>query len=153
MGVRREVPFGENDILRLPHACEVLHHPGPLSGGVAQRGNRPAFRRGLRVDLQEPPLHAYVEFPVETGETPLAHVAERSYVVGEHRYRQHGYFPGGHGRRPSSFAIRFSPQFEARRRSKVSGESCYAGRRIINCWRPATEGGSVSPIANKGNRK
>ena len=132
MGVRREGPFGENDPLCLSHPVEVLHHTGPLLGGVSQLGNRPALRRGLRVDLQEPALHVHVEFLAKTGETPLAHVAERSYVVGEHRYRQHGFFPGGHGRRTSSFAIRFIHQFEARRRGKVSGESFYAGHRIIN---------------------
>ena len=46
------------------------------------------------------------------------------------------------------FAIRFIHPFEACRWGKVSGESFYTGRRIINSYRLATEGESVSTIAN-----
>jgi hypothetical protein len=65
------------------------------------------------VDLQEPAFHAHVEILVETGETPLAHVAERSDVVGEHRYRQYGLSIPGHRRKTSSSTIWWIYQFEA----------------------------------------
>jgi hypothetical protein len=85
------------------------------------------------VDLQEPAVQAHVEFLVETGETPLAHVAERSDVVGEHRYRQYGLSFPGHRRQTSSFTIWRIYLFEALRRGKVSGRR---GGVLLNSAHP-----------------
>jgi len=42
------------------------------------------------VDFQEAALHLQIEETAESGETPLTHVAERSYVIGKYRHPKYG---------------------------------------------------------------